>query len=177
MPNTKNKEQVKVLQEKLTKAKSLVFTDYLGIKANEVSTLRQKMKDNGAELMVAKNSLLKVALKETNNPNTDKISKDLEQSTAVVFSYKDAIAPIKAIFDFAKNLEFPKIKSAIIENTYFDTEQVQVIKTLPTKEILLTRLVVSLKSPISGFVTSLAGLNKKFVYAINAIAKKKGGEN
>ncbi len=176
MPNNENKEQVKMIKEKLNKAKSIVLTDYLGISSGNANALRQKVKEADAEMLVAKNTLIKVAMQEDKNQEIKKMEKDLKGSTAVIFSYSDAIAPIRAIYDFTKTLEFPKIKSAIIDGAYYAKEQLEAIKTIPTKEQLLGRLVSGLNSPISGFAVVLAGVQKKFVYAINAIAQKKGGD-
>jgi large subunit ribosomal protein L10 len=176
MPNAENKELVKILKEKISRAKSIVFTDYLGISAENANTLRRKIKENDGEVVIAKNTLIKVALKEENH-DVSKVENDLKNSTAMVLSYKDAISPIKAIFDFAKTIEFPKVKSAFIEGAYYGKEKVEEIKTIPSKEQLLSRVVGGLQSPITGFVGVLGGVQRKFVYAINAIAQKKGGAN
>ena len=175
MPNEKNKEIVSGLKEKLSRAKSILFTDYLGIKSGDANLLRQKMKENDAEMVVAKNTLLKVAISEQKNAGMTKAEKDLEGSTAAVISYSDPINAIKAFFDFTKTTEYPKVKSAVIDTDYFDADQVQAIKTIPTKQELLTRLVVTMKSPLNGFVKVLNGVQTKFVYAINEISKSKGG--
>jgi large subunit ribosomal protein L10 len=177
MPNDANKEIVKVLKDKLSKAKSVVFTDYLGIKSGDANILRQKMKENDAEMLVAKNSLLKVAISEQKNAGMTKAEKDLEGSTAAIISYSDPISPIKAFFDFTKGMEFPKVKSGVIDEAYFTVDQLDAIKTIPTKEQLLTQIVVAFNSPLSGFANVLSGVQRKFVYAINAISKSKGGVN
>ena len=175
MPNEKNKEIVSGLKEKLSRAKSILFTDYLGIKSGDANLLRQKMKENDAEMVVAKNTLLKVAMSDQKNSGMTKAEKDLDGSTAAVISYSDPINAIKAFFDFTKTMEYPKVKSAVIDTDYFDADQVQVIKTIPTKQELLTRLVVNIKSPLNGFAKVLNGVQTKFVYAINEISKSKGG--
>lgn len=177
MPNNTNKEIVKILKDKLSRAKSVVFTNYLGIKSGDANVLRQKMKENDAEMLVAKNTLLKVAISEQKNAAMTMAENDLKGSTAAIISYSDPITPIKAFLDFTQKLEFPKVKSAVIEGAYFTPEQVEVIKTVPTKEQLLTRLVIVLNSPLSGFASVLGGVQRKFVYAINAISKSKGGVN
>ena len=175
MPNEKNKEIVSGLKEKLSRAKSILFTDYLGIKSGDANLLRQKMKENDAEMVVAKNTLLKVAMSDQKNSGMTRAEKDLDGSTAAVISYSDPINAIKAFFDFTKTMEYPKVKSAVIDTDYFDADQVQVIKTIPTKQELLTRLVVNIKSPLNGFAKVLNGVQTKFVYAINEISKSKGG--
>jgi large subunit ribosomal protein L10 len=177
MPNNTNKEMVRILKDKLSRAKSVVFTDYLGIKSGDANVLRQKIKENDAEMLVAKNTLLKVAISEQKNTAMTKAEKDLKGSTAAIISYSDPVMPIKAFFDFTKGMKFPKVKSAVIEGVYFTAGQVEIIKTIPTKEQLLTQLVIALNSPLSGLANVLIGVQRKFVYAINAISKSKGGVN
>ncbi len=172
MGKIKNKETVKSLKEKVSKAKSIVLADYRGISAGQANELRAKLKAENSEMIVAKNTLLQVALKEE-NIETKEIKKDLEGPTMAVFSFEDPVTPIKAIFEFAKKLELPKIKSALIEGVYADSAKVQEIKEIPSKEVLLGRMVGGMKAPLSGFANVLGGVQRNFVYALNAIAKKK----
>jgi len=177
MPNDKNKKLVKNIKEKIEQAKSITFADYKGLTSDQVNDLRQKIKDADGETLVAKNTLIKVAIEESDQKALKESEKDMEGPTMAVFGFSDPISPIKALFDFAKNLELPKIKSAIIEGVYKSSEEVEVIKTIPTREQLLTRFVGSIHSPVSGFVLALNGIKGQFVFAINAIANKKSNEN
>lgn len=174
MSKLKNIQTVEGLKEKVGRAKSIAVTDHTGLSVNSVNELRDRIKEADAELVVAKNSLIKIALTQ-NKIDTADISKDLTGPSSIVLSYKDPVSPIKAIFDFAKKhvLELPKIKSAIIEGVYSDSEKVQVIKTLPTKEQLVSRALGGLQAPVRGFVTAMGGMRGKFVYAVKAIADKK----
>jgi large subunit ribosomal protein L10 len=176
MPNNKNKQTVEELRQKIQKAKSIILADYRGLSADDINKLRADIKDKGAETTVAKNTLLKVALEEE-KIDVGEISEDLKGPTAAIFSYEDSITPIKTLFDFAKNLELPKIKSAIIDGVYNDSEKLEEISKIPSKEELLARLVSSLKSPLSGIANTLGGVQKNFVYTINAIKtqKEEGG--
>jgi large subunit ribosomal protein L10 len=175
MPNEKNKQLVKTIKEKLEKAKSVTFTDYIGISADQANTLRQRVKDAGGEVLVAKNTLMKVAIDEHGEKSLSEAKKDLNGPTMAIFGFTDPIAPIKAIFEFAKNIDLPKVKSAIIEGIYNSAEKVEVIRTIPSREELLSKIVRSMNSPILGFVTVLSGVQKKFVYAVNSLAKKRTG--
>ncbi len=174
MPNKANQDAVKQLKDKIAKAKSIVVADYTGLKSNSINELRQTMRNNDAEVNIAKNTLLKIALKEE-NIDISGMEKDLEGTNAVVFAYKDAVTPIKALFEFAKKMDLPKIKSAIFEGRYASAAQVEQISQLPSKEQLLGQLVGTLKSPLSGIVRTFSGVQQKFVYALAAVAAKKEG--
>lgn len=171
MAKEKNKQIVQDLREKLSRAKSIVFTDYLGLTATEVSNLRAKLKENDAEMVVAKNTLVKVALKE--ELNSEEANEALEGPTATIISFSDPITPIKDILEYAQDRELPKVKSGYIEGIYNSANQVNALKDIPSKEILISKLVGSLKSPLSGIAGVLGGVQRKFVYAVDAIAKQK----
>lgn len=172
MSKIENKEIVGILQENLEKASSVTITDYLGLSAEAINELRGTLKVNDAEMIVAKNTLVKVALKEK-GLDVESAEEDLKGPTAIIFSFSDPIAPIKALFEFAKKAELPRVKSAYIDGKYTNAAQVEVLKDLPSRDELLARVVGGLKAPLSGFANVLGGVQRKFVYAVDAIAKSK----
>lgn len=171
MPNNKNKELVAELTKKVADAKSIVFAEYHGLDANQISDLRKQLKESGSEMSVAKNTLVKIALKE-NNYNGD-LEKELEGPVATFFGNEDAIAPIKILSDFAKKFELPKIKVGLVEGRVASASEIEVLSNLPSREELLARVVGGLKSPLSGFVNVLGGTKRNLVYVLSAIADKK----
>lgn len=172
MPNAKNIDLVKNLREKVAKSKSILFADLQGLKANDANNFRAKMLETKAEVSMAKNSLLEIALK-AEKKDTAEISKDLIGQTVAIFTYEDAVAPIKAFFDFAKKFELAKVKSALLDGKYTTSKDIETLSKLPSRDQLLAQVLYTLKSPLTGFVTVLGGSQKKFVYALAAIAKKK----
>lgn len=174
MPNTKNLEIVKNLKEKLAKAKSIIFMDYQGLNANQVNDLRMKISDSNAEVAIVKNTLLKIALKES-DVKISEIESYLTGPTAAVISYEDVIVPIKVLFDFAKKIELPKIKAAIIEGGFASLEKVKALSEIPSREVLLANFVGTLQRPLLGLVTILNGTQRNLVCALSAITAKKKG--
>src|SRR3989304_1645146 len=174
MPNKKNTQTVKEIKEKVAKAKSIIFTDYKGLDSNKANELRAKMLEEGVELTVAKNTLLNIALKEE-KLDVEKVKDQLKGPTLALFSYKDSVSPLKALAEFIKKIELPVIKGAFIEKEYFNSEKVIEISKLPSKDQLISQVVWGLKSPLSGFVNVLGGSQRKLVYALSALAKKKQG--
>jgi len=179
MPKEKNINIVKEIKENLEKSKSVIFVDYLGLSAEEINEFRQKMKDNDAVVVVAKNTLIKKASeeisKETKGEKEVKteIENDLKGPTMAIFSFSDPIAPIKIIYEFAKKHELPKAKSALIEGIYKNAIEIEELKDIPSKEELMERFVKSLGSPVSKLVFTLGGIQNKIVFAVSAIASKK----
>ena len=106
MPNEKNTNIVKEIKENFEKSKSIIFVDYLGLSADNVNEFRQKMKECDASVVVAKNTLIKKAAED--EKGIKELEKDLEGPTMAVFSFSDPISPIKAIYEFAKNMSYRK---------------------------------------------------------------------
>ncbi|HLC93645.1 MAG TPA: 50S ribosomal protein L10 [Patescibacteria group bacterium] len=173
MPNEKNIKIVDSLSDKVNRAKSLVFADFQGLGANITNDLRSSMKDTQAEIQVAKNTLLKIALKDKKD---EILESDLKGSTLTVFSYGDAIAPLKILMDFAKKFEALKVKAGLIDGKYTTAQQLDTLSNLPGREQLLTQIVGTMKSPINGFANVLAGSQRKLVYVLRARRSSLEGE-
>jgi len=172
MPSQKNQDQVKILQEKLAKAKSIVLADYRGLPVNLQQDLRQKITQVNAELIVVKNTLLKIALKQEKfdlKPLLDSFT----GPTITLLAYEDEIAPIKALAEFAKDNNLPTIKAGFLNKDPLSKEKVEQLAQLPTKVELLTKTVGTIKAPLSGIVNVLSGNLKNLVYALKAIKTQK----
>ncbi|OHA67327.1 MAG: 50S ribosomal protein L10 [Candidatus Wildermuthbacteria bacterium RIFCSPHIGHO2_02_FULL_47_12] len=171
MPKTKAQKAttLKGLGEHVEKQHSILFINYKGIKVKELLVLRKQLKDLGAKLQVAKKTLLKKALQEK---GIDMDLKGMEGQIAAIFSFQDAFSPIKSVAAFAKTAENIKILGGYIESQVRDERAMKEIASLPSKEELLGRLVGSIASPMSGFLTVMQGNIKGLVVALNAIANK-----
>jgi large subunit ribosomal protein L10 len=168
MPNAKNIQKVSDISEKVQKASSIAFFEYKTLGSNTVNDLRRKIEQASAEILVAKNTLVKLALGDR------KVEEgDLKGQTGVLFSFGDSVLPIKALFDFAKKFSSLKIKGAFIDGIYYNDRKVAELSQLPSKSELLSKVLGGFKSPLSSFVYVLGGTKSKFVFALSAIAKKK----
>jgi large subunit ribosomal protein L10 len=172
MPNQKNLNTVEQITTKIKKAKSITFVDYLGLKVNDINEFRQQMTDEEAEPVIAKNTLMKLALKEEGIESAD-IDKQLKGPTAAIFSYKDPVAYLKPLYQFAKKLELPKVKFALIEGVFTNAAKVATISQLPSREQLLTQVVGRLNAPLSGFINVIGGSQRKLVTVLSKIAEDK----
>jgi len=184
MPNIKNKETVVKLKEKLEDAKSVIFADYTGLNANRLNELRKQVKAEGAELSITKNTLMKLALLEKTSHSGKKekktaggkmlnnLTKQLKGQVIALFSYEDAIAPLKKLAAFAKTYEVPVVIVGIFEGKIVSAVEIAELSNLPSKEELLARFVGGLKAPLRGIVNVFGGTQRNFVYALSAIAEK-----
>lgn len=150
------KEQKKNLLERLrdrfSRSKAAVFTNYQGLKVNEVNTLRTKLKEKGIDYKVVKNSLVKLALKDKNIKVEESV---LDKPLAVAFGYEDEIEPNKIVYQFNKENEKLEILGAIVNGEFVNTNIVRSLAILPSREELYAKIVSSLASSLSGLVNVL----------------------
>ncbi|MBI4435712.1 50S ribosomal protein L10, partial [Candidatus Uhrbacteria bacterium] len=150
--------------------KSVVFTRISGYTMDDANSLRQKGREVGVEVMIAKKTLLNRALQSngfTIAPD------DLEGSILTTIGFDDEVAAAKLIAEFAKDRETIQIVGGILEGKFVGTNAIKQLATLPSREQLLAQLVRSLNAPISGFVNVLAGNLRSLVYVLNAIKTAK----
>lgn len=160
---------VQNLVEKLKQAKAVVLTDYHGLKVTQMAELRQKVKKAGGEFEVVKNTLLNRAANETKIKINPKV---LQGPTAVIWAYKDQISPLKALNDFAKVNELPKIKFGLLEQVATPIERIKYLASLPSKDELKAKLVGTLQSPIYGLNNALSWNVKKLIYILERESKR-----
>ncbi len=173
MPKTKEqkKQIVDDLADKLAKFKSLVFTDYKGLTVAEASAIRKLAREQGAEYLVAKKTLIQLALDKAGFKDID--VKNMTGNLALVVGFEDEVAPAKLAANFTKDHEALKLLGGIMENKFIDLAQVEALSKIPSKVELLAKLVGSLNSPISGFVNVLAGNLRGLLTVLNAIKDQK----
>lgn len=172
MPTQKKITQVQNLKTDLGKTKSLVVADHTGLNNQQIETLRKNVKKAGGKFTVIKNTLLKIALKDTTF--SDKIeSKSLSGPTSLVLSFEDEINPLKELVRLAKEYKLPKIKGGALTDRMLTENDILRISDLPPKEILLAQLLGMIKSPHTRLVFALKGNLIKLALVIKAISEKK----
>lgn len=164
-------ETVKVLTDMFAKANAVVFTNYGGLTHKQIEELKKAIKAFDAEFVVAKNSLLTIALAENKMTLSENLS--LQGPTGTLFLNGDIIGPLKSLAKTIKELNLPSVKFGIMEKNFITGEQVIKLSTLPSRETLLTQIAVGLKSPISGLHRALNWNLQKLVMTLNAVAKAK----
>lgn len=163
MPNAKvlakKQSDVEALKEKFSKAKLVILVDYRGINVADVTDIRAKLrKDENTQYLVAKNSLLKFAVKGT---DYEGIAEKLEGPTAVIFSDEDYVGPAKILYDFAKDNEFYQIKGGIMDGKVIEANEIIKLAKLPSRETLLTQLATVLLANIRNVAVVLDQVRKQ----------------
>lgn len=176
MPKTRTQKEntVKQLTDKLSEAKSVVFTDYKGMTMPQLSILRTELRDISAEFTVTKNNLLKIALNDSKLTVND--PRLLEGPIATLFAFGDEVSPIKSLTKAIKDFAVGSVKGGFLAGEFLEPARVNQLATLPTKDELRAKVVGSLGSPLYGIVGVLQANLRNLVYALEQIRKQKGGE-
>ena len=170
MPNHKNLRSVEILTEKMSKAKSIYFTDYLGLDVLKITKLRKEFFANDVEFLVVKNTLLKIASEN----NKISLSEELfSGSTAVAISYEEPVAAAKVIKDFNKDHDLPSVKGILFEGNFLPAEEFNKIANLPSKEESITKFAMMIKSPMQNLAMMLKSPMSDFLNVLNSIKNDK----
>jgi large subunit ribosomal protein L10 len=159
---SKNRElkEAKVLEikEKLEKAQGVVLAKYQGLSVEEDTELRKRLREAGVEYKVYKNTLTTLAAKELGIEGLDV---HLEGPTSVAFGYEDATAPARILHQFAQEHKKLELKAGLVDGTVYDANGVKVLATIPSREVLIAKLLGSFKAPLSNLAYLLSAVKDK----------------
>lgn len=163
------------LTKRFEDAKSVVALDYQGLTVKDSEKLRRQIAEAGGKLVVAKNTLLKLALKSAKRTahSAKEVEDKLQGPTAMVFAEEDEIAPLQKLGKFIAEKGMPKLKFGIFGNDIFDAEKLLALAKLPGRNVLLSKLVSTMASPSYGIVNVLNGNLQRLVYILAEYKSKR----
>ncbi len=173
MANPRNQASVAQLRELLADASTFFLVDYQGLSAGDLHALRAKVRAAGGRLLVAKNTLVNVVLKEH---GVEGFEATLQGPTAIVLVGEDPVAPAKALTDFAKDhpKDLPAAKGGRLQGSIVGPETLAKIAKLPPREQLLSELIGVLQAPLTQLVGVLSAPQRDLVTVIdNYVSKQK----
>lgn len=171
MANPRNQASVAQLRELLADASTFFLVDYQGLSAGDLHKLRAKVRAAGGRLLVAKNTLVNVVLKER---GVEEFEATLQGPTALVLVGDDPVAPAKALVDFAKDhpKDLPAAKGGRLQGSSVGPETLAKIATLPAREQLLSELLGVLQAPLAQLVGVLSAPQRDLVTVIDNYVSK-----
>jgi large subunit ribosomal protein L10 len=170
MPRPEKVELVEELREKFSSYQAIFLTDFTGLKVEEMNRLRSRIKQLGGEYRVLKNTLARRALEGT---PCQEMERFFVGPVAAAFAGEDPVAVAKELLAFSREYPNLRFKGGFLQGKVLEPAQVREVANLPSREVLLARLVGSLKSPIYQLVGVLSGPYRKLVYALSAVAEKR----
>jgi len=169
--NKQSKEAlVEEFAEKLKAAKSAFLADYRGLDVEQANTLRRKLQDVGVEYRVVKNTLLRLAARDTDAACLDEF---LSGPTAIALATDDPVAPAKALVAFAKENKDFELKAGMLDGKLLALDDIKALSALPGREELLAKLLRTMNAPVTNFVGVLAAVPRSFVQVLAAIKDQK----
>jgi large subunit ribosomal protein L10 len=170
MARPEKEAMVAEIKEKMERASTVVLADYRGLNVAAMTELRRKMREAEVEFKVVKNTFTRFAAREL---GYDDLEQFLEGPTALAFSYEDPVAPAKIIADFAKEHKQLEIKGGLLTGDVLQPEEINELAALPSREVLLAKVLGGLQAPIAGMVNVLNGVPRNLVYVLDAIRQQK----
>jgi len=174
MKRTAKETFVQEFKGRLGRSPVLYITDFSGLDVQSMTKLRQQLRRSGAEYLVAKNRLVKLALEETDLPD---LSHALKGPTGMVFGYEGAVEPAKTLTDFAKEHgDRPVLKLAVLDNQILAPAEVSRLAKLPPREQLLAQLAGTLQAPMAALAGALAAKLQEMAGLLDALRGERAGE-
>lgn len=167
-------ELSKDLKDKFDKAKVALFADYKGLTANEADDLRKQLRATQTEVKVLKNNVARLVSKDGHLGDAGKALMDsVVGPTLVAFAYGDPAAAAKIFHKFSQDNQALKLKDSLFGKTRLAASDVEELAKLPSKEVLLAKMLGSMNAPATNFVGVLAAVPRSLVNVLSAIEKKK----
>jgi len=142
----------------VSQAKSAVLVDYCGLTVEQDTKLRKKLREAGVVYKVYKNTYMKRAFEGTAYAE---LNKNLDGPSAIAFGIEDETAPARVLAEFMKEAPALEFKAGVVDGTYYDAKGIEVIASIPSRDVLISKLLGSLQSPITNLARVLKQIAEK----------------
>ncbi len=149
---------VEEISASIKEAQSVVLVDYRGLTVEQDTQLRKSLREAGVTYKVYKNTMMNFAFKGT---DFEGLSEYLNGPSAVAISTEDATAPARVLAEFAKKAPKLEIKAGVVEGNVYDAKGMEAIASIPSRDVLISKLLGSLQSPITNFARVMNQLAEK----------------
>ena len=175
MPTEKKAQSIDRLEQELAKANIGILTDYRGLKTPEINGLRRKLQDVNGDYKIVKNTLVRKAAEKLNQTA---ITGSFEGPSAIAFGYGDISQFAKTFSDHVRTskMNLP-VKGGFMRNTLLTPADVTAIAALPPKEVLIGKVVGSIKSPLYMLAGVLSGPMRGLQNVLTARIKQMEASN
>jgi large subunit ribosomal protein L10 len=161
---------IEEIEKELKNRETFFIARHDAVPAANIDKLRAKLRGARTRYLVVKNTLGRKALERANLKD---LAQHIQGACGLAFSSGDATSSSKALMDFAKENESFKVQIALMHGQVLSADRVRDLSNLPSREVLLSRVVGGIQAPISGFVGVLAGTLRKLVNVVDALHKKR----
>ena len=174
MSKEKKAQIIDRLQETFSKCSVGILTDYRGLTVSEITGLRRKLRESGVEYKVVKNTLARFAAERAGK---DELARLFEGPVAIAFGYGDIGEPARALVDYIRTSKTSlSIKAGFLGDRLLTSAEVMTLSTLPSREVLLAKVMGGMQSPITALVNCLTTPIQGIMGMLQARIKQLEGE-
>ncbi|MCL2379374.1 MAG: 50S ribosomal protein L10 [Coriobacteriia bacterium] len=170
MPAKTKLAVVAEIKERFVDCPNVLLVDYRGLDVQAVSQLRRELRESGGDMVVYKNTLTQIAMRELALPSMEEM---LEGPSAFVFAQGDPVTSAKVLANFAKENEALELKGGLVQSQVIDSAGLKALATLPSRDELLAKLLGTISNPARGMATVLSGSARGLVTALSALQEQK----
>lgn len=161
------------IKNNLKESSSVFIIKYSGLSSPDLTTLRQSLRSTKAEFFIAKNTIIRRALKDS---AYEPMIKFIDGPCGLVFTKEEPVDTARALYGFSRDHGNLKLEGGFLKEKILDNKDIERLACLPGKEVLRAQLVMTLNSPISSLVIVLNQALRKFVWCLEQIKQKKSAE-
>ena len=163
-------EKIAKIKENVYKAQVAIVTEYKGMTVEEITKLRRALQKDGGDYMVTKNTLAKIALKDT---PYEVLTEKLTGPIAIAFGFEDPVSPAKALSKFIKETKKGTVVAAALDGKLLSAEEAKALAEIPSKEEIYAKMLGSINSPATGIVGAINAVMASLTRAVAAVRDKK----
>ena len=163
-------DKVSQIRENIDKAQVAIVTEYKGYSVEEITNLRRALQKEGGDYMVTKNTLAKLAIKDT---PYEVLAETLKGPIAIAFGFSDQVAPAKALSKFIKDTKKGEILAAAMDGKLLSAAEAKALATIPSKEEIYAKMLGCVNSPATGIVGSINAVMASLTRAVAAVRDQK----
>lgn len=153
MSREKKAQIIESLEETFSRCSVGILTDYRGLSVSEITILRRKLGESGIEYKVVKNTLARFAAERAGRAD---LATSFEGPVALALGYGDIVEPAKVLTDYiSTSKSVLAIKGGFLGDRLLTAEEVSTLAKLPSREVLLARVLGGMQSPITALVNCL----------------------
>ena len=163
-------DKISQMKEKVDKAQVAIVTEYKGLTVEEITKLRRALQKEGGDYMVTKNTLAKLAIKDT---PYEVLAETFKGPIAIAFGFNDQVEPAKALSKFIKDTKKGEIIAAAMDGRLMSADEAKALANLPSKEEIYAKMLGCINSPASGIANSVNAVMSSLVRAVAAVRDQK----
>ena len=163
-------DKVSQIKENIDKAQVAIITEYKGYSVEEITNLRRALQKEGGDYMVTKNTLAKLAVKDT---PYEVLAETFKGPIAIAFGFEDQVAPAKALSKFIKDTKKGEIIAAAMDGKLLSADEAKALATIPSKEEIYAKMLGCVNSPATGIVGSINAVMASLTRAVAAVRDQK----